>query len=221
VDLTPALVLSMWSAGIGVASATVISWRIVGPGFARLAAAVLVLVAFAAAAAGNGVAGWGAVAAGCGALLFARRHMTVVVLLIAAGGLLVIAALEDSPLLPVLTGALLLGAVSAEMILGHWYLVDPQLPRWALHVLALGAGVGLVAELAYVGAEGAFSWAEADTVIGWAFISLVVLSALLIIGVSLSLRELSYTGVMSATGLSYLAVLTVFGVAVLGRTLVV
>ena len=41
-----------------------------------------------------------------------------------------------------------------------------------------------------------------------------------IAGVIFSLKEPGYAGVMAATGLSYLAVLTAFGVAVLGRMLV-
>ena len=47
-----------------------------------------------------------------------------------------------------------------------------------------------------------------------------VASALLMVGVWLALAETGYSGVMAATGLSYLAVLTALGAAVLGRLLV-
>jgi len=105
------------------------------------------------------------------------------------------------------------------MMLGHWYLIDPRLPRWALQALVLGAGVALVADVVYLTAEGALRWASGDEVLGWAFLGLSVMTALLIAGVSLSLREPFYTGVMAATGLSYLAVVTSFGVVVVGRIL--
>lgn len=211
----------MWSAGIAAASAVVVSWRIVGPGFVRLSSTVLLLIAAGAALAGGDFPAWAAVGAATVALMLASRVMAVVALMSAAAALLVIGAMTDSTLLPVLTGAALLGAITAEMVLGHWYLVDPQLPRWALQALAFGSGVALVAELAYFLMEGVFGWTAADAVIGWAFVALTVLSGLLIMGVSLSLREPSYTAVMAATGLSYLAVISAFGVAVLGRTLVV
>ena len=66
----------------------------------------------------------------------------------------------------------------------------------------------------------ALDWAPSDAVIGWAFIALAVFTFVLIIAVWYALQEPSYTGVMAATGLSYLAVLTAFGEVVLGRILV-
>ena len=218
-ELTPVLVLSMWSAGIAFASAVVVYWRIVGPGFVRMSALVLVLVAGGAAGTGGGFSAWTAVAAAVAAVLLARRTRFVTGLMIVASVLLVFSATADSPLLPVVTGAALLGAVTVEMLLGHWYLVDPQLPRWALQFLALAAGIGLLVDLSYFAIEGAFGWSSGDAVVGWSLVALALLSLLLIVGVSFSLREPSYTGVMAATGLTYLAVLTTFGVAVLGRTL--
>ncbi len=58
-----------------------------------------------------------------------------------------------------------------------------------------------------------------DAVIGWAFVALALMSTLLAVAVWFALREPSYAGVMAATGLSYLAVLTVFGTVVTGRVL--
>ena len=51
------------------------------------------------------------------------------------------------------------------------------------------------------------------------FGGLAAMSVLLMIGVWYSLKEPSYPGVMAATGLSYLAVLTSLGATALGRTL--
>jgi hypothetical protein len=53
----------------------------------------------------------------------------------------------------------------------------------------------------------------------WAFAALTATTGLLVVAVSFSLRERGYAGVMAATGLSYLAVLTAFGVTVVGRML--
>lgn len=104
------------------------------------------------------------------------------------------------------------------MLLGHWFLVDPQLPRWALQRLTLVAGTGLVGDLAVVTGLGAF--AASDGVMIAAVIALTALTALLVAAVWFSLREPGYSGVMAATGLSYLGMPTTFGVVVVGRLLV-
>ena len=48
----------------------------------------------------------------------------------------------------------------------------------------------------------------------------VVMTGLLVAAVWFSLKEPAYSGVMAATGLSYLGVLTAFGVVVVGRLLI-
>ena len=53
-----------------------------------------------------------------------------------------------------------------------------------------------------------------------ALVALSVMTGLLVVAVWFSLKEPSYSGVMAATGLSYLGVLTTFGVVVVGRLLV-
>lgn len=57
----------------------------------------------------------------------------------------------------------------------------------------------------------------ADAVFGWAYVALAVMTGLLMLGVWFSLKEPKYTGVMAATGLSYLGVLTAVGALVVGR----
>ena len=69
-----------------------------------------------------------------------------------------------------------------------------------------------------VTALGAFG--AGDGVLAAAVIALTVMTALLIAAVWFSLREPGYSGVMAATGLSYLGLLTTFGVVVVGRLLV-
>ncbi len=49
---------------------------------------------------------------------------------------------------------------------------------------------------------------------------LAVMTALPVVAVWFSLREPTYSGVMAATGLPYLGVLTAFGVVVVGGLLV-
>jgi len=144
-------------------------------------------------------------------------------LALGAGGAAAIAfgiAVTDANLLGTVSGALFLGGVSSEMMLGHWYLVDPRLPRWALRRLAVSAGVGAVFDFGVLIGLGVFPWHAGDSAVGIGFIVLVVTTVALMAAVLGALGEDGYAGVMSATGLSYLALLTAFGSAVVGRLLV-
>jgi hypothetical protein len=101
------------------------------------------------------------------------------------------------------------------MVLGHWYLVDPRLPRWALKALAVAGIVGLVADAVVLAVAGIPSGGAA--VAYWLLMATSVALMAAVIG---SLRYPAYAGVMAATGLSYLAVLTTLGGVFLGRVLV-
>jgi hypothetical protein len=72
-----------------------------------------------------------------------------------------------------------------------------------------------------VALTGSLVFSGDDGVFGLAYVMLGFFTGLLMIGVWLSLREPRYSGVMAATGLSYLAVLTSFGVVTLSRMLVI
>jgi hypothetical protein len=117
-----------------------------------------------------------------------------------------------------LAGAAFLGSVSDAMLLGHWYLVQPGLPRdpllelvrlsaitWLPEVVVLLWPVGMVSVLngtiddGYGGILGWFWVASAVTTIGLLFVTRA------------ALRERQYSAVMSATGLLYLAILTAAG----------
>jgi hypothetical protein len=101
------------------------------------------------------------------------------------------------------------------MLLGHWYLIDPRLSRWALRNLALVGIGGVVLDLIYaLTGPWARLWAAPGVTLVLALTTLVLL-----VGVVLSLRVPSYPGVMAATGLSYLAVLTSLGFVNLARAL--
>jgi len=122
--------------------------------------------------------------------------------------------------LQLLAGAAFLGAVTDGLLLGHWYLVDPRLSRRPLRRLALGALTGIVLDTVILAVHGGLSWSPAEAGVGWAYVGLSVVSVLLVLAVWLALKEPAYSAVMAATGLSYLAVLTVIGAGVAGRSLV-
>ena len=217
---SPGLLLSVWAAGVAGAGAVTAWWRIVGRGYHRLGAAValligggawyfdphpLVILGAAAAAAGLAVGrfpAWTAASQGAAAVFWGARAVML--------------SSSTAQAAAVVTGALALGGITAGMLLGHWYLVSPQIPRWALRALSLGGAAGVALDAATLGA-----WAglEGSPLSLTVFFSLAAVSALLAAGVWFALGEPTYTGVMAATGLGYLAVLTALGFTALGRTL--
>jgi hypothetical protein len=195
--------------------ALVARWKIVGVGFFWVTGATILLVgAWTAPEGGPGA--WLGVAGTLVGLIFARRPSAATAAFGLTGVGFVAEAATYGNVLLAISGAVALGGVTDEMLLGHWYLVDPKLPRWALKRLDFVAGVALVADAAFLMLAGA----TVGSVVGWAFIVLAAMSALLMLGVWFSLKEPSYTGVMAATGLSYLAVLTALGATVAGRSLI-
>lgn len=126
----------------------------------------------------------------------------------------------------VLVGAAFLGCVTDAMLLGHWYLTQPGLPRapllelvrwsmviWPFEVILLLIPVGMISVLngsiedGYQGMLGWFWVASAITTIG------------LCLATRITLRERQYSAVMAATGLLYLAILTAFGTDLVARAL--
>ncbi|HVV36198.1 MAG TPA: hypothetical protein VHC63_06305 [Acidimicrobiales bacterium] len=123
-----------------------------------------------------------------------------------------------------LVGAAFLGCVTDAMLLGHWYLVQPGLPRaplfelntwlariWPVEVALLLVPTGMFSVFSgriddgYGGMLGWFWIACALTTIGLCFVT------------NLALKERSYSAVMAATGLLYLAILTAFGTDLVAR----
>jgi hypothetical protein len=219
VDLSPVLVLGMWASGLALGAAIVVRWQIVGPGYTWTTAGAVALVGVFVIVSGGGTMGVIGTAAAVAAVALARSATATTAALLVAAVAFALVASTRSPVLPVITGSVLAGGVTSEMLLGHWFLVDPRLPRWSLKVLTGGAALGLVADAGIVAVQLAVNGYSADPFFGWAWLALVVMTALLITGVWLALDEPRYTGVMAATGLSYLAVLTSLGVLFLGRTI--
>jgi hypothetical protein len=123
-----------------------------------------------------------------------------------------------------LAGAAFLGAVTDAMLLGHWYLVQPGLPRrlllelvrwtayvWPVEVALLLVPTGMVSVLVGTIDDG---WGGT---LGWFWIACAVTTIALCVVTRAALREREYSAVMAATGLLYLAILTAFGTDLVAR----
>jgi hypothetical protein len=222
VDLSPALILVTWVSGIVAGGALVAWWRVVGPGYLWLVGAVAAVIGGLSAAAGaGGIALAGVALAVLGALGANSRNVAAPAFALAAWLFAASVWEADAAAIALLiTGILFLGGITTEMLLGHWFLVDPTLPRWSLMALDAIAATGLALEVVVVVASGSLTMTGADAVFSAVYLALTVFCVLLMLGVWGSLREPRYSGVMAATGLSYLAVLVAFGVVTVGRSLV-
>ncbi|HEY5662767.1 MAG TPA: hypothetical protein VIS05_01895 [Ilumatobacter sp.] len=146
---------------------------------------------------------------------------------------LVVAALDAAPdgggatavsLLRTLAGAAFLGAITDAMLLGHWYLTQPGLPRRLLNELVGALGwvwpVEVISLLLPTGMFSVWSGAVDDGwggVLGW-FWGACAVATIVLVGVTrAALREREYSAVMAATGLLYLAILTSFGTDLVAR----
>jgi hypothetical protein len=120
--------------------------------------------------------------------------------------------------------AAFIGAISNAMLLGHWYLVQPGLPRsllnemvtallwlWPLEVVAMLLPTGMISVLDGTVDDG---WGG---LLGWMWATCAVTTLGLIIATRAALRERYYSAVMAATGLLYLAILTAFGTDIVAR----
>jgi len=129
-------------------------------------------------------------------------------------------------LVRLLVGAVFLGAVSDAMLLGHWYLVQPGMPRkllnqltnvllvvWPIEVAVFLLPTGMVSVLNGTIDDG---W---NGVLGWFWLACAALTGVLAWFTRAALRERSYSAVMAATGLSYLAILMGFGTDLVARAL--
>lgn len=209
----PRILLLAWAGGLALAGSFAAMAGVAGRGFNALIAGTAVLIGVGAVVSLDPI-GWLGVAALVVAVLL-RPVQAAAIALGTGGVILAVVAAKHGGWLPAVTAAVALGGVMGEMLLGHWYLVDPRLPRWALRSLALAGIIGLVA-------EGALWWSTGLLPGGGvtaAFWTLHLTSVLLMAGVLGALRYPAYSGVMAATGLSYLAVLTALGTAFLGRAL--
>ena len=123
-----------------------------------------------------------------------------------------------------LAGAAFLGAITDAMLLGHWYLVQPGLPRsllhelvgalgyvWAIEVAALLLPTGMISVWVGTVDDG---WGG---MLGWFWAASAATTIVLVLVTRAALRERQYAAVMAATGLLYLAILTAFGTDLVAR----
>jgi hypothetical protein len=127
-------------------------------------------------------------------------------------------------LLRAVVGTFFLGAVSDAMLLGHWYLVQPGLPRKILNELVVTVRwllpFQVAAMLLPTGMFSVFGGSVDDGwggMLGWFWLACAVTTAVLIEVTIRALKERSYSAVMAATGLMYLAILTAFGTDLVAR----
>lgn len=123
-----------------------------------------------------------------------------------------------------LVGAAFLGAVTDAMLLGHWYLVQPGLGRgpvrelvtavilvWPVEVAGLLWPPGMVSVLKGTIDDG---W---HGTLGWFWLGCALGTIVLTFLTRAALTEKSYSAVMAATGMLYLAILTAFGTDLVAR----
>jgi hypothetical protein len=123
-----------------------------------------------------------------------------------------------------LVGAAFLGSVTDGMLLGHWYLVQPGMPRaalleqvrwlgiiWPFEVAALLWPTGMVSVIDGTIDDGY------NGMLGWFWIACAVTTIALVVVTRAALKERQYSAVMAATGLLYLAILTAFGTDLVAR----
>jgi len=123
-----------------------------------------------------------------------------------------------------LVGAAFIGAISDAMLLGHWYLTQPGLPRrllnemvaalkwiWPAEVVVMLLPTGMIAVLTGSVDDG---WGG---MLGWMWLMCAITTIILIFVTEAALKERAYSAVMAATGLLYLAILTGFGMDIVPR----
>lgn len=127
-------------------------------------------------------------------------------------------------LLRTLVGALFLGVVSDAMLLGHWYLVQPGLPRRLLNEIVSALGwiwpVEVIALLLPTGMISVWNGTIDDGwsgTLGWFWGACAITTIALVFVTKAALKEREYSAVMAATGLLYLAILTAFGTDLVAR----
>lgn len=124
----------------------------------------------------------------------------------------------------IVVGAVFLGAVTDAMLLGHWYLVQPGLPRRLLNEIVTALGwiwpFQVAVMLLPVGMVSVFTGRVDDGwggTLGWMWAACAVTTIVLVFVTRAALRERQYSAVMAATGLLYLAILTAFGTDLVAR----
>ena len=171
----------------------------------------------------------GVAVAGIAFATFAKRESRTDLIAVAVGAIGLIGSVVANSggvvdLLRVIVGAAFLGAVTDLMLLGHWYLVQPGMTRkllneltnavlfiWPLEVVVMILPTGMISVLNGSIDDG---W---NGILGYFWLGCATLTGVLAVFTRAALKERSYSAVMAATGLSYLAILTAFGTDLVAR----
>jgi hypothetical protein len=171
----------------------------------------------------------GVAVAGIAFATFAKRESRTDLIAVAGGAIGLVGSVVANSggvvdLLRVLVGAAFLGAVTDLMLLGHWYLVQPGMTRkllneltnavlfiWPLEVVVMILPTGMISVLNGSIDDG---W---NGILGYFWLGCATLTGVLAVFTRAALKERSYSAVMAATGLSYLAILTAFGTDLVAR----
>ena len=171
----------------------------------------------------------GVAVAGIAFATFAKRESRTDLIAVAVGAIGLVGSVVANSggvvdLLRVLVGAAFLGAVTDLMLLGHWYLVQPGMTRkllneltnavlfiWPLEVVVMILPTGMISVLNGSIDDG---W---NGILGYFWLGCATLTGVLAVFTRAALKERSYSAVMAATGLSYLAILTAFGTDLVAR----
>ena len=103
----------------------------------------------------------------------------------------------------------LVSGIFSLMMIGHWFLVDPTITRIGMKNIARSSM--LIAGLLCLMITTGLVSLEITTLYKNIIVGLYISSFILSLGSLKSLNETSYTGVMAATGLSYLSLLVSLG----------
>ena len=103
----------------------------------------------------------------------------------------------------------LVSGIFSLMMIGHWFLVDPTITRIGMKNIARSSM--LIAGLLCLMITTGLISLEITTLYKNIIVGLYISSFILSLGSLMSLNETSYTGVMAATGLSYLSLLVSLG----------
>ncbi|MPZ52035.1 MAG: hypothetical protein GEU79_04755 [Acidimicrobiia bacterium] len=215
-DLLP--LAGTWTLGTALAAA-VLAWYQIGSMGLRLLIVVVNLFAVAAMAVSGAsppvlvVSGVGCLAAA----LLARQPKSAVWAWLVTAAAAVLPALGHGPI-TILGEALLLGGISVGLCLGHWFLVDPNLPRMPMRLLVGSSLTGLlITAITTVLSSG--DTPPLGSITYPVVIASGVLTAVVLVGALRSLEVPTYKGVQSATGLFYVATMTVSAFVVLATTM--
>lgn len=231
-QLSPGLVLAQWGAGMVAVVFVVNRWKATSPGYAWLVdgcAVGLGLLAWAAGGrADRGLLVLAGAAAVAIALSLARQRgwpQAAAEAVAAAAGLWVCARLGYAAADPgwmgalrAVAGAAFLGAVTDAMALGHWYLIDPKLPKVAIRRLnaLVGGTLGVLTLTLVLPPDSVLGAFGPATLLALGWLATSVFCGVLVFLVGRALHEQGYAAVMSATGLLYVATMVAVGVVVTG-----